>query len=91
MREEGGQLRTQWNVDKERRTLTEAQSIQRDHKVTPIPIQQKSAAFNLMKTGPCGLTAEICVRHLLVPGQARSKNCPFSSGRWDFSLPPLGS
>jgi hypothetical protein len=28
---------------------------------------------------------------LLVPGQAQSKNCPFSSTRRDFFLPPLGS
>ena len=30
-------------------------------------------------------------RDRLVPGQAGLKNCPFSSGRRDFSFPPLGS
>jgi hypothetical protein len=30
-------------------------------------------------------------KNLLVPGQASLKNCPFSTERLNFSLPPLGS
>jgi len=51
---------------------------------------KKSPALNLMKTGPYALTTKVNCRYLLVPGQARQKNCAFLSGRRDFFPRPLG-